>query len=60
MPRRNIVVTDKMVRQRVAICKVCGSRVFIGEYEDEAHGDEVLAEWVLRHQHIPSGEANVN
>lgn len=60
MPMRHIVISDKMVRQRIAVCKYCGARAFIGEYDDDEHGDTLLAEWVIRHQHIPSGEANVN
>lgn len=51
MPHRHVIISDKMMRQRIATCKNCGSRVFIGEYEDHERGDELLAEWMLRHKH---------
>lgn len=46
----HIIVSDKMMRQRVAKCKLCGSRMLVGEYPDDPDkGDEQLAAWIIRH-----------
>lgn len=41
---------------RDVTCEVCKARVFIGEYEDPARGDVILAEWIARHNHEKNGD----
>lgn len=53
----HIIVTDKMMRQRIATCKACGSRMLVGEYPDDPDkGDTLLAEWIIRHNNHGSGD----
>jgi hypothetical protein len=48
----HIQVTDQMVRKLRADCGICQARVDVGQYlEDPQRPDQVLAEWIRRHQH---------
>lgn len=47
----HIVVTDQMVRNLEAECKICRAKVHVGEYEDYTRADIVLTEWIIRHEH---------
>lgn len=47
----HIVIKDRQIRTVDTVCRRCLSQAHIGQYDNPAHTDQKLAEWVARHLH---------